>query len=97
MELSLCRFFSFSRASCSMLRLRKLPYTMSRMDIRHVDTRDPNSSTAIIVFRLLGGRSGGSEVHSDFRRNPRDYGFVRPKKFTQTVAGRNRDSLIIII
>lgn len=31
-----------------MFRLRKLPYTMSRMEMRHVETREPNSSIAIV-------------------------------------------------
>ena len=38
--LSLCRFFSFSRCSCSMFRLRKLPYTISSIEMRQVETRD---------------------------------------------------------
>lgn len=38
--LSFWRFFSRSRCSCSMFRLRKLPYTISNIEIRHVDTRD---------------------------------------------------------
>lgn len=58
LELSLWRFFSFSRASCSIFRLRKLPYTMRRMEIRHVDTRDPNNSTAIIFWRFSLWRDG---------------------------------------